>query len=802
LGGTPRERRDPPNMDGRSSWLRLRSALTRRSMPEPEPDATRRNNAPEATGKPFEMEARVVRSKIQSSRLILGCLTIGFFAVGLTEALDEDWVRACRTVSMVAFMHLLFTLWNDCTDTRVMLLRNKYQTRLIVASDMVIVLALGSSKHIFLRSIAIFIVPAAFLREAESLEGTKWFIALHFLVTTALLRSEIFGAGAEWLASLVILDVMLIDLQSMIGMAKQIRHVLATTFEAISSFLALMCDGHIIENDGGDIVGADHKALDFFGIRPSQELGPGKLAASALICGSLSSVGLSNAELHTLDGRTFKAEVYTIKGEMSVEGVPLALKGGRWVPNCSGSMYFRGFRVLEEVFVDEEHVADASLPTQAQRAGAGDAVTGSVQPLKEWWEFPDEELLQSQQQPVQEYQERQECPERTQHHERQKHRVLLRMAPRLQDNFAAREPIEELASSVDIDDLCSQPASALADAESGGHSLPLLGIGVGEYKRLSIIARGSQGVVWKVEGPKGDHFAMKEVFLPGQLHRRDFTQNLRNADREVRSLKQLAWASRVIVQLFDCWVTQDFKAYMVMEWLPTTLASALQAQRTGSLSPWSMLTRCRYCAHLAVGLSAIHSEGIMHRDIKPANVLLAEDLRTCKIADLGLSRPLHRTSKSQPRAAVSEASYVSEPCSIISGYTEKRGTLAFTSPEVLRGSDYDCSADIFSLGCVFLELLTLLEVKRLRMPGDSDVPKITPALLQAEPPEGSPEEVDLFTSLRQLCVRMLDSRASARPAAGELACSEPLRPHVEALAAECRSAREVVRSRRLQEEQP
>lgn len=94
------------------------------------------------------------------------------------------------------------------------------------------------------------------------------------------------------------------------------------------------------------------------------------------------------------------------------------------------------------------------------------------------------------------------------------------------------------------------------------------------------------------------------------------------------------------------------------------------------------------------GLAYLHSEGIVHLDIKCANVLLAAD-GTCKLSDFGTARPFKHVDNVKATAAAAASSEVNAS-----------GTMHFMAPEVLSGSQFDWSADIWSLGCMTMEMLT------------------------------------------------------------------------------------------------
>lgn len=81
----------------------------------------------------------------------------------------------------------------------------------------------------------------------------------------------------------------------------------------------------------------------------------------------------------------------------------------------------------------------------------------------------------------------------------------------------------------------------------------------------------------------------------------------------------------------------------------------------------------------------MHARRMMHRDIKPSNIMVTPD-GSLKLGDLGLSR--HFSSRTMQAVSVV-------------------GTPYYMSPEAIRGHPYDFSSDIWSLGCLIYELITL-----------------------------------------------------------------------------------------------
>jgi serine/threonine protein kinase len=134
-----------------------------------------------------------------------------------------------------------------------------------------------------------------------------------------------------------------------------------------------------------------------------------------------------------------------------------------------------------------------------------------------------------------------------------------------------------------------------------------------------------------------------------------------------------------IVEIFDIGVADDH-AFIAMEYL----SEGTLAQRINKpLDPEFALS---YTRQIASALRAVHGAGIQHRDLKPANIMFRSDA-TLALIDFGLAK----------QSALQLA---------LTGNGQIFGTPYYMSPEQGHAEPTDARSDLYSLGCVFYEMLT------------------------------------------------------------------------------------------------
>lgn len=208
----------------------------------------------------------------------------------------------------------------------------------------------------------------------------------------------------------------------------------------------------------------------------------------------------------------------------------------------------------------------------------------------------------------------------------------------------------------------------------------LTGTRVSHYAIVAPIAAGGMGRVYLGRDELlRRHVAVKVLRSP--------ESNVWPGERlltEARFHAQFAHPS--VASVYD-FVEQDGREFLIMEFVAGMTLSEILA---GGPLPYDEVVRLgRQLAH---GLAAAHAAGVVHRDLKPQNLRLTSTGRL-KIVDFGIA-------VAGPAAGLPQDSIETQSA------VHNAGTVAYMSPEQLRGRPVDRRSDIFSAGAVLYEMAT------------------------------------------------------------------------------------------------
>ena len=241
------------------------------------------------------------------------------------------------------------------------------------------------------------------------------------------------------------------------------------------------------------------------------------------------------------------------------------------------------------------------------------------------------------------------------------------------------------------------------------------------YEIINKVGKGAYGIVYKARDKKTKEIvALKKNF--------DAFQNATDSQRtyrEITLLQELNGHENIIRLLNVIKAENEKDIYLVFDFMETDLHTVI---RSNILEP---IHKQFVMYQLLKALKFIHSAGIVHRDLKPSNILINSD--SCiKVCDFGLARCITSLKKKDI---------------IMTDYVATRW---YRAPEILLGSTkYNSQADMWSVGCIFGELLN----GKPMFPGTSTLTQINKVLEVT----GKPNKEDIQSIQSELAQNMLET---------------------------------------------
>jgi serine/threonine protein kinase len=196
---------------------------------------------------------------------------------------------------------------------------------------------------------------------------------------------------------------------------------------------------------------------------------------------------------------------------------------------------------------------------------------------------------------------------------------------------------------------------------------------ISKYEIVSQLGKGAMGIVYRAHDTVLDRDVALKVMAAGIAEDLELKQRF---EREARAVARMTHPN--IVTVFDLGWHTDGSPFIAMELLRGQDLSKLMRQGAMALDRIVSIL-----AQVLAGLNLAHQSGIVHRDIKPANIFINQD-GSVKIMDFGVAR-------------LTTAS--------MTGTGNVVGTADYMSPEQVKGAKVDGRSDVFSVGCMFYEML-------------------------------------------------------------------------------------------------
>ncbi|MCW5822779.1 MAG: serine/threonine protein kinase [Cyanobacteria bacterium TGS_CYA1] len=256
-----------------------------------------------------------------------------------------------------------------------------------------------------------------------------------------------------------------------------------------------------------------------------------------------------------------------------------------------------------------------------------------------------------------------------------------------------------------------------------------------KYEILEELGSGGMSTVYKV----------KQVFLGKEFALKILKDSAAGSGDGIARFQREAQAAGAlkhqgIISIQDFGLTPDGQPYMTMEYIAGSSLSQLLDKK----SRLDLRLALSFMDQICEALMHAHENGIVHRDLKPSNIMLVTGLDgkiNAKIVDFGIAKVVAENSENSLN---------------LTKTGELIGSPLYMSPEQCRGQKIDHRSDIYSVGCVFYEMLVGMPPIVGKQVTDTILAHIQ------KPPNPFPEGVEIPHNVKEAIFKALEKEPDSR----------------------------------------